>query len=220
MYKPQNQIPRQFGGKRHTGGGDSHSKPNRSQQKPNRGFLGLLPHYPAYLFTLGSLCIVFILLFLPWQTQQDRQDWTFRQSVKHDLDNYKGFIANLFPSPSTSTSTVTITTTTTVKPPVEATPLPSKEVVPEVKMSTTEQTWVFYPRSKLEVITISVELTWRVQFHCYQAWWRPGTTIHHRTKLWKIILTFFLAWPCWCHRLSLREPRVSNTARPAIDATI
>lgn len=138
MYKPQNTIPRQFGGKRHTG--PSHSKPNRSHQKPNGSFLGLLPHYPAYLFTLGSLCLVFILLFLPWQTQQDRQDWTFRQSVKHDLNNYKGAIANIFPSPSTSTSTITITTTATLNLPVEATPLPTKETVPEVKMSTTEQT--------------------------------------------------------------------------------
>lgn len=116
---------------------ENHSKPNRGQQRPpNVRFLGLIPHYSRHptlhlFFTIfGSAVLLFLLFFLfPWKTQPDRQAWTFRQSIKYDLDNLKGSF-----SPSTST----VTTTTTLYQTVP-TPLYTQEAVPEPKMST-EQT--------------------------------------------------------------------------------
>ncbi|KAI1658948.1 nucleoside diphosphate kinase [Daldinia decipiens] len=118
---------------------ESHSKPNRGQQRPpNVRFLGLIPHHSRHptlhlFFTIfGSAVLLFLLFFLfPWKTQPDRQGWTFRQSIKHDVDYLKGSF-----SPSTST----VTTTTTLYQTVP-TPLYTQEAVPEAKMST-EQTFI------------------------------------------------------------------------------
>ncbi|KAI0834630.1 nucleoside diphosphate kinase [Hypoxylon sp. FL0890] len=131
MYKPQT-VPKQFGGRRHNS--ESHSKPNR--QQPNKPRHANHPALRYLFFSLSSLCLIFFLFFLfPWQTQPDRQGWTFSQSVKHDINNYKGA---LFPSPSTSTVTTTVT-----QSPIDTTPPKTEEAVPtqEAKMST-EQTFI------------------------------------------------------------------------------
>ncbi|OTA99913.1 hypothetical protein M426DRAFT_324724 [Hypoxylon sp. CI-4A] len=139
MYTPQNiNAPKpQFGAVRKRHNSVSHNKPsliNRQLQQPNESLLPRHARHPALYLFFTSLFLVFFLFFLfPWQTQPDRQGWTFSQSLKHDLSNYKGA---LFSSPST------LTITTTIDRLVDPTPPPIQEaVLPEPKMSN-EQTFI------------------------------------------------------------------------------
>ncbi|KAI6086983.1 nucleoside diphosphate kinase [Hypoxylon rubiginosum] len=140
MFEPQN-VSKQFGGGRHSTA--SHAKPGQKpQQQPNGRFLGLMPRHarhPALYLFCTSLCLLFFLFFLfPWQTQPERQGWSFSHSVKHDINNYKGALARIFPP-----STTTLTITTTLDPLIEATPLPNEKAVPiPAKMSSSEQTFI------------------------------------------------------------------------------
>ncbi|KAI2621797.1 nucleoside diphosphate kinase [Hypoxylon sp. NC1633] len=159
MYsvKAQN-IPKQFGGGRHTedqhhhvhaakANGQKRGQTHQSNEfnSANGRFLGLMPRHarhPALYLFFTSLCLIFFLVFLfPWQT---RQGWTFTQSVKHDLNNYKEALTNLITSESPVTTTIKSTIDHSL---VEATPLPQLESekavpTPEYRMSSSEQTFI------------------------------------------------------------------------------